>query len=208
MPAEARGKALGCITLDFEWTRGNGEVAFFIGRFLWGFEPCMIRILHPMPYACQITTSRLQSHYISKLWWFFRPRLDNGVSSYFFQWFIDMSTPAFSPPICHFSRHSVTYHKAWTSSGWSIRLWRFGVSANSSRGWLPRNNLLFCLVAFRNWMNSMGVNPYVNHLYNDLNDGLILFQVISWFNNWYQHWWTISWSLCSQKRHLLSPSPL
>jgi len=30
---------------------------------------------------------------------------------------------------------------------------------------------------FRNWMNSMGVNPYVNHLYNDLADGLILFQL-------------------------------
>lgn len=30
---------------------------------------------------------------------------------------------------------------------------------------------------YRNWMNSMGVNPYVNRLYNDLQDGLILFQL-------------------------------
>ncbi|XP_035665740.1 plastin-2-like isoform X2 [Branchiostoma floridae] len=29
---------------------------------------------------------------------------------------------------------------------------------------------------FRNWMNSLGVSPYVNHLYNDMMDGLILFQ--------------------------------
>merc|ERR1712080_525836 len=30
---------------------------------------------------------------------------------------------------------------------------------------------------YRNWMNSMGVNPFVNHLYSDLQDGLILFQL-------------------------------
>lgn len=30
---------------------------------------------------------------------------------------------------------------------------------------------------FRNWMNSMGVNPFVNHLYNDLGSGIILFQL-------------------------------
>eukprot|EP00058_Branchiostoma_floridae_P020998 XP_002606488.1 hypothetical protein BRAFLDRAFT_91931 [Branchiostoma floridae] len=29
---------------------------------------------------------------------------------------------------------------------------------------------------FRNWMNSLGVSPYVNHLYSDLMDGLILLQ--------------------------------
>ena len=29
----------------------------------------------------------------------------------------------------------------------------------------------------RNWINSMGVSPYVNWLYNDLADGLIIFQV-------------------------------
>lgn len=30
---------------------------------------------------------------------------------------------------------------------------------------------------YRNWMNSMGVNPYVNYLYGDLADGLIIFQL-------------------------------
>ena len=30
---------------------------------------------------------------------------------------------------------------------------------------------------YRNWMNSMGVAPYVNWLYSDLADGLIIFQV-------------------------------
>jgi hypothetical protein len=30
---------------------------------------------------------------------------------------------------------------------------------------------------FRNWMNSLGVDPYVNHLYDDLMDGVILLQL-------------------------------
>lgn len=30
---------------------------------------------------------------------------------------------------------------------------------------------------YRNWMNSMGVSPYVSRLYNDLTDGLIIFQL-------------------------------
>ncbi|XP_008936189.1 PREDICTED: plastin-1-like, partial [Merops nubicus] len=30
---------------------------------------------------------------------------------------------------------------------------------------------------FRNWMNSLGVTPYVNHLYSDLSDALIIFQL-------------------------------
>uniref|UniRef100_A0A8U8C5R7 Plastin 1 n=1 Tax=Geospiza parvula TaxID=87175 RepID=A0A8U8C5R7_GEOPR len=30
---------------------------------------------------------------------------------------------------------------------------------------------------FRNWMNSLGVSPYVNHLYSDLSDALIIFQL-------------------------------
>jgi len=32
--------------------------------------------------------------------------------------------------------------------------------------------------AFRNWMNSLGVDPYVNNLYEDLRDGLILLQLL------------------------------
>jgi hypothetical protein len=31
--------------------------------------------------------------------------------------------------------------------------------------------------AFRNWMNSLGVEPFVNNLYIDLRDGLVLLQV-------------------------------
>ena len=30
---------------------------------------------------------------------------------------------------------------------------------------------------YRNWMNSLGVSPYVNWLYSDLADGLIIFQL-------------------------------
>uniref|UniRef100_UPI00358E7C9E plastin-2-like isoform X2 n=1 Tax=Myxine glutinosa TaxID=7769 RepID=UPI00358E7C9E len=30
---------------------------------------------------------------------------------------------------------------------------------------------------FRNWMNSLGVSPYINHLYSDLSDGLVLLQL-------------------------------
>jgi hypothetical protein len=32
--------------------------------------------------------------------------------------------------------------------------------------------------AFRNWMNSLGVDPFVNHLYEDLRDGLVLLQLL------------------------------
>uniref|UniRef100_A0A3Q3WEL6 Plastin 1 n=1 Tax=Mola mola TaxID=94237 RepID=A0A3Q3WEL6_MOLML len=31
---------------------------------------------------------------------------------------------------------------------------------------------------FRNWMNSLGVSPYVNHLYWDLCDGLVILQLL------------------------------
>lgn len=37
--------------------------------------------------------------------------------------------------------------------------------------------LLFFNVAYRNWMNSMGVSPHVNWLYSDLTDGLVIFQL-------------------------------
>uniref|UniRef100_A0A4W3HEZ4 Plastin 1 (I isoform) n=1 Tax=Callorhinchus milii TaxID=7868 RepID=A0A4W3HEZ4_CALMI len=30
---------------------------------------------------------------------------------------------------------------------------------------------------FRNWMNSQGVCPFVNHLYSDMTDGLVIFQL-------------------------------
>ena len=31
---------------------------------------------------------------------------------------------------------------------------------------------------YRNWMNSLGVDPFVNHLYEDLRDGLVLLQLL------------------------------
>jgi hypothetical protein len=34
-------------------------------------------------------------------------------------------------------------------------------------------SLLPC-TAFRNWMNSLGVEPFVNNLYQDLRDGIAL----------------------------------
>ncbi|KAM9341034.1 plastin-1 [Symphorus nematophorus] len=40
---------------------------------------------------------------------------------------------------------------------------------------------------FRNWMNSLGVSPYVNHLYSDLCDGLVILQLLERINvpvNW------------------------
>lgn len=30
---------------------------------------------------------------------------------------------------------------------------------------------------YRNWMNSLGVSPFVHHLYSDLTDGLVIFQL-------------------------------
>ena len=33
------------------------------------------------------------------------------------------------------------------------------------------------VAVYRNWMNSMGVSPYVSRLYSDLTDGLIIFQL-------------------------------
>jgi hypothetical protein len=31
---------------------------------------------------------------------------------------------------------------------------------------------------YRNWMNSLGVDPFVNHLYEDLRDGIVLLQLL------------------------------
>lgn len=38
-------------------------------------------------------------------------------------------------------------------------------------------NVPYISIAYRNWMNSMGVAPHVNWLYSDLADGLIIFQL-------------------------------
>ena len=37
--------------------------------------------------------------------------------------------------------------------------------------------IIMFFVAYRNWMNSIGVSPYVSHLYKDLSNGLVLLQV-------------------------------
>ena len=37
---------------------------------------------------------------------------------------------------------------------------------------------------YRNWMNSMGVDPYVNWLYNDLQNGVVIFQVWNFQIDW------------------------
>ncbi|XP_040566376.1 fimbrin isoform X2 [Lepeophtheirus salmonis] len=41
---------------------------------------------------------------------------------------------------------------------------------------------------YRNWMNSLGVDPYVNYLYGDLYDGLIIFQIYDIIKNGMVNW--------------------
>ena len=41
---------------------------------------------------------------------------------------------------------------------------------------------------FRNWMNSLGVDPYVQYLYSDLQDGLILFQLYEFIQPGIVNW--------------------
>ncbi|KAK3100986.1 hypothetical protein FSP39_000007 [Pinctada imbricata] len=35
---------------------------------------------------------------------------------------------------------------------------------------------------YRNWMNSMGIQPQVNYLYSDLNDGLVILKIYDIYN--------------------------
>ncbi|XP_016147053.1 plastin-1-like [Sinocyclocheilus grahami] len=46
-------------------------------------------------------------------------------------------------------------------------------------GWEPIRNFRETREdrTFRNWMNSLGVGPHVNHLYSDLHDGLVILQL-------------------------------
>lgn len=37
--------------------------------------------------------------------------------------------------------------------------------------------IFYFILAYRNWMNSMGVSPHVNWLYSDLADGVVIFQL-------------------------------
>ncbi|XP_065654020.1 plastin-3 [Hydra vulgaris] len=41
---------------------------------------------------------------------------------------------------------------------------------------------------YRCWMNSLGVSPFVNHLYNGLNNGLVLFQLFDAIRNGTVNW--------------------
>ena len=43
--------------------------------------------------------------------------------------------------------------------------------------WKATDVTALLIAAFRNWMNSLGVQPFVNNLYSDLCDGLILLEV-------------------------------
>ena len=47
----------------------------------------------------------------------------------------------------------------------------------TKKWWHPNKMIPFAFIVYRNWMNSLGVDPYVNYLYADLMDGLILFQI-------------------------------
>ena len=49
-------------------------------------------------------------------------------------------------------------------------------------------NFFFFLIVFRNWMNSLGVQPFVQYLYSDLQDGLILFQIYEFIQPGLVNW--------------------
>jgi len=51
--------------------------------------------------------------------------------------------------------------------------------------------------AFRNWINSLGVDPYVNNLYEDLRDGIILLQILDKINPG-----IVDWSKVNTKKPL------
>ena len=58
-------------------------------------------------------------------------------------------------------------------------LWAFLCQMDSHCVTIAVTIIIFILIflAYRNWMNSLGVDPFVNHLYHDLSNGYILFQV-------------------------------
>ncbi|KAL8574355.1 hypothetical protein ACOMHN_057347 [Nucella lapillus] len=41
---------------------------------------------------------------------------------------------------------------------------------------------------YRNWMNSLGVGPFVHHLYSDLRDGLVIFQLYDYIQPGLVEW--------------------
>ena len=55
--------------------------------------------------------------------------------------------------------------------------------------------ILFPLfIAYRNWMNSMGVSPFVNRLYSDLSNGMVIFQLYDVIQKG-----TVDWNKVHQK---------
>lgn len=102
---------------------------------------------------------------------------------------------------------------------WSVGkvLWIFCYCLQADILWDVLKYFFSLYLAYRNWMNSLGVQPYVHYLYSDLQDGLVYFKlydiirpgVVNWkkviqkFNklkinfeklgnqispNWYLHW--------------------
>ncbi|XP_029973560.1 plastin-1 [Salarias fasciatus] len=61
----------------------------------------------------------------------------------------------------------------------------FNMHSGLQKGHINRSNLEAAHIeaetneerTFRNWMNSLGVSPYVNHLYSDLCDALVILQL-------------------------------
>jgi len=52
---------------------------------------------------------------------------------------------------------------------------------------------------FRNWMNSMGVKPFVNYIYEDLSNGLIIFQLYDIIKPGIVDWKRVNNNLTSDK---------
>ena len=52
---------------------------------------------------------------------------------------------------------------------------------------------------YRNWMNSMGVRPFVNYIYEDLSNGLVIFQLYDIIRPGIVSWKRVNENLTSDK---------
>lgn len=52
---------------------------------------------------------------------------------------------------------------------------------------------------YRNWMNSMGVKPFVNYIYEDLSNGLVIFQLYDIIKPGIVNWKRVNDNLASDK---------
>lgn len=57
-------------------------------------------------------------------------------------------------------------------------------------------------LAYRNWMNSMGVSPNVNWLYTDLADGLVIFQLYDIIKPGFVHWNKVHKKFTKLSKHM------